>query len=479
MPQDAEHGRGELGTFERFCVGLSLETGDALMLEDFQLAMLRDYFDGVVETLILIPKKNGKTTLLAALALYHVITTPDAECVIGAASRDQATILYEQAVGFISRSRHLQQRVIAKRGYREIRSRADRGRARVLAADVDTADGIIPTLALVDELHRHKSAGLYGIFRDGLGPRHGQMLTISTAGDHERSPLGQMRAAARKLPGVERVGKYLHVRAADKSFAMHEWSLERDDDVENLQLVKLANPASWQTIEQLAQRQKSPSTLPWQWARFACGIWTGAEGWWVRPEDWDALATIAGLATGETITIGFDGSRFGDATALVACRLSDGYLQLLGVWEAPRGVGEWEVPAGAVDAAIAHAFETFKVARAYFDPPLWQTEIDSWSRDFGEEVVVRYPTNRSRFMAALERFRTDVVSGVVPHDDDEALTRHVLAAQMRETRGGYWLEKATTSDRIDAAIASVLAYEARSDVLASGWRPRSKVPVSF
>ena len=112
-------------------------------------------------------------------------------------------------------------------------------------------------------------------------------------------------------------------------------------------------------------------------------------------------------------------------------------------------------------------------------PPLWQTEIDSWSRDFGEEVVVRYPTNRSRFMAALERFRTDVVSGVVPHDDDEALTRHVLAAQMRETRGGYWLEKATTSDRIDAAIASVLAYEARSDVLASGWRPRSKVPVSF
>jgi phage terminase large subunit-like protein len=479
LRHDGEHGSGELGTFARFCLGLPLEVGSPLVLESFQHDMLVDYFDGVVETLILLPKKNGKTTLLAALALYHVIVTSDAECVIGAASRDQASILYEQAVGFVKRSSYLQRLVVAKRGYREIRAREGGGRIRVLAADVDTADGIIPTLALVDELHRHKSAGLYGIFRDGLGPRHGQMVTISTAGDHERSVLGQMRAAARKLPGLEQHGKYLHVRTVDGSFAMHEWALERDDDVENLALVKQANPASWQTIEQLAKRLKSPSTLPWQWARFACGIWTGAEMWWVRPEDWDATSNLNGLAHGDLVTLGFDGSRYGDSTALVACRHDDGYVQLLGVWESPRGIREWEVPAGEVDAAVARAFETYRVSRMYADPPLWQTEIDSWARDFGQDVVVRYPTNRSRFMGALERFRTDVASGIVPHDDDERLTRHVLSAQTREVRGGYWLEKATAADNIDAAVASVLAYEARSDVLASGWRPRSKVPVSF
>jgi hypothetical protein len=82
-------------------------------------------------------------------------------------------------------------------------------------------------------------------------------------------------------------------------------------------------------------------------------------------------------------------------------------------------------------------------------------------------------------MGALERFRTDVASAVVPHVEHEQLTRHVLSAQISEARGGYWLAKATASDRIDAAIASVLAYEARCDVAASGWRPRSKVPVSF
>jgi hypothetical protein len=263
----------ELAVFERFCFGLTLDDKTRFRLEPFQCVMLRDYFDGVVETLILLPKKNGKTTLLAALALFHLTSTPDAECVIGASSRDQATILYEQAIGFVTRSPFLQERVQVQSGYRRIRSRKLGGRVRVLAADVDTADGIIPTLALVDELHRHKSAGLYGVFRDGLGPLDGQMLTISTAGDHEQSPLGQMRATARKLPGVERDGKHLHVRTDDGAFAMHEWALDRDDDLNDLALVKLVNPLAAQTIEKLAQRHSSPSMLPATWARFACGVW--------------------------------------------------------------------------------------------------------------------------------------------------------------------------------------------------------------
>lgn len=465
MPSAVAPAQGELGTFVRFCLGLTLESGGPLVVEEFQAKMLADYFDGVIESLILLPKKNGKTTILAALALYHLIATPLAECVIGAASRDQATILYEQATGFVTRSEALQRRVVVKGGYRQIRSRVHNGRIRVLAADVDTADGIIPTLALVDELHRHRSAGLYGIFRDGLGPRAGQMLTISTAGDNERSALGQMRAAARKLPGIVRVGKYLHVRTADGSFAMHEWSLDKDDDTENLALVKQVNPASWQTIELLAQRLKSPSTLPSQWARFACGIWMAGESWWLTSEDWGAIEVKARLEDGDTIAIGFDGSRYSDATALVACRLEDGLVQPLGVWEQPKGAVDWEVPGSAVDACLADAMERYRVVRGYFDPPLWQSEIDAWARDFGDARVTRYPTNRTRFMASVERFRTDVVAGSFVQGGDERLTAHVLSAQMREARGGYYLEK-QTGEYIDLAIAAVLAYEARCDAVA-------------
>lgn len=443
--------------------------------------MLGDYFAGTRETLILLPKKNGKSTTIAALALFHLIVTRDAECVIGAASRDQATIVYDAAVGFVRRSEGLQDRLVAKRGYREIRSQRTAGRVRVLAADVDTADGVTPTLALVDELHRHKSAGLYGVFRDGLGPRDGQMVTISTAGDHEQSPLGLMRQHARQLPRRKLTGRHLYTRSADGAFALHEWSLSSDDDVDDMAVVKQANPASWQTVASLQERHDSPSMLPWQWRRFACGQWVSSEAWWIAPDDWHALVDVVRLHDGDEVAIGFDGSRYGDATALVACRLSDALLQVLGVWEHPAGAGDWEVPVSAVDARLAETMERYKVVRGYFDPPLWQTEIDEWAREYGDEVVVRYPTNRGRMMAATERFRTDLIAGKIRHAGDEALTRHVLNAQIRDARGGYWLTKSRrdSPDKIDAAVAAVLAYEARADVLATRRARRPAQLVTF
>jgi len=155
---------------------LKLEDGSPFVLHEFQRTMLADYFDGTTETLILVSKKNGKTTLLAALALHHLMVTPDAECVIAAASRDQAQILLNQARGFVRRS-GLDQYMSVKQ--RQIVSLLDEGVVRVMASDSDTGDGVIPTLAIVDELHRHKDNGaMYGVFRDGLGPRKGRMLTI-------------------------------------------------------------------------------------------------------------------------------------------------------------------------------------------------------------------------------------------------------------------------------------------------------------
>jgi phage terminase large subunit-like protein len=481
LPNGAHNGRADLELFARFCSHLRVDSGAPMTLEPYELAMLADYFAGVIETLILLPKKNGKSTVLGALCLFHLISTNDAECIVGAASRDQATILYDQAAGFVRRSEGLQARVAIRRGTREIRSRRDSGRVRVLAADVDTADGVIPTLGLLDEMHRHRSAGLYGILRDGLGPRHGQLVTISTAGEHEMSPLGLMRAAALKLPLIERDGAHMHARSTDGAFAMHEWSLSKDDDLDDMRVVKRANPASWQTIEALSARHDSPSMLPWQWARFACGVWVGAQPWWLTGEEWRSLAVADAFVPGDRITLGFDGSRVGDATALVGCRLDDGLVQLIAAWEAPADDPYWEVPEAEVDAILAETFERFVVVRGYFDPPLWQSEIDDWAREFGDEVVVRYETIRVRMQAAVERFRTDVIAKRLSHTGQETLTRHVLNAQMREARGGYWLSKDRpgSAHRIDAAIAAVLAYEARADVIAAGVRLRSRVPVSF
>src|SRR5271165_7262316 len=90
----------ELEAFRRFCAALTLDNGRPMVLEPFQERMLVDYFAGARESLILISKKNGKSTLCAALSLYHLLSTPECECLIAAASRDQAQIVYDAAAGF-------------------------------------------------------------------------------------------------------------------------------------------------------------------------------------------------------------------------------------------------------------------------------------------------------------------------------------------------------------------------------------------
>jgi phage terminase large subunit-like protein len=462
----------DLDDFGLFCSQLTLDNGRPMVLEDFERTILAGYFAGCRETLAIVPKKNGKSTLIGALTIWHVLFVPNAECVVAAASRDQAGILLRQAKGFIDRSEKLGRWLHVKD--REILTRDKRGRIRILAADADTADGVLPTLAVVDELHRARSADLYGVFRDGLGPRGGQMVTISTAGASEASVLGEMRAAARRLDTLERDGA--HRWATSPDFVFHEWALDADADTNDLEVVKTANPASWQTIEELRRRKDSPSMLEWQWLRFAAGIWVGEEAWWIKGEDWQACASDERLADGDRVTLGFDGSRVLDATALVACRLEDGLIQPVRIWDAPAEGGE--IPGGEVEAAVDGAFGRWRVVRMYPDPPLWQSEIDVWARRYGG-AVMRYYTGRSRMMGALERFRTDVLAGGLRHTGDPTLTAHVLNAQIHVARGGYFLQKSrpASPDKIDGAVAAVLAYEARADEQAAA--PRAGRLVTF
>ena len=182
----------ELADFVAFCGELTLDTRQRFLLEPFQRMILADFFAGTTQTLAIVPKKQGKSTLVAALALYHLLTTEDAECFIAASSREQAGIILKQARKFIRNSPALQRHFEMKQ--REIVNLNDEGFIRVIAADVETADGVIPTLAIVDEMHRAKSTDLAGVFRDGIGPRNGRMITITTAGDDSESALGKMRA---------------------------------------------------------------------------------------------------------------------------------------------------------------------------------------------------------------------------------------------------------------------------------------------
>jgi phage terminase large subunit-like protein len=90
--------------------GLRLEDqaeGELWPLEDFQREIVSDVF-GVPaggEVWVVIPEGNAKTTLTAGIALYHLQHTPSPWVPIGAASREQAEIMFSQAAGFVERAK--------------------------------------------------------------------------------------------------------------------------------------------------------------------------------------------------------------------------------------------------------------------------------------------------------------------------------------------------------------------------------------
>lgn len=275
----------------RFWASLTtLDNGRPWELEEFQVEIVAEVFAGYREVLAVLPTGSYKTTTFGGLGVYHMQFTPGAKVPVGASAKPQAGILYEQAAGFVLRSKWLSQRFKVQDGYRRIVGRGPlAGRwMKVYSSSDDTGDGIIPTLPMIDELHRHKGHDLYGTWRDKLTKTDGTMVTLSTAGDSDSNPLEELRDSARRLPDIVTVGRHTIARSKGREFVMHEYALRPGDDVDDLEVVKLANPASQVTIEELRMRRDSPSTKPWQWNRFTCNLRAKGEDSAIEPEELDA-----------------------------------------------------------------------------------------------------------------------------------------------------------------------------------------------
>ena len=113
---------------------------------------------------------------------------------------------------------------------------------------------------------------------------------------------------------------------------------------------------------------------------------------------------------GTSICTGFDGSDVDDWTALKA-ETREGFIftPRYGPDKRPTiwNPAEWggRVPRDQVDIAVKEIHRRFDVKRGYYDPPRWETDVDRWALELGEEVVLEWATYRTKQMhEALERF---------------------------------------------------------------------------
>jgi len=128
-----------------------------------------------------IPRKNGKSSWAAGIGLYELIFDKNApEIYCCATGRKQARIVLDEARKLGRKSKNIKQPLHIRE--HDIRTLYN-GKMEALASNSDKLDGLNPSLTILDELHAHKSFGMFHIMDTGQGARVNRlMLCISTAG---------------------------------------------------------------------------------------------------------------------------------------------------------------------------------------------------------------------------------------------------------------------------------------------------------
>ena len=421
---------------------LVLDSGEQWEPEPFQVEVVSEILAGVEEVWLDVPEGNGKTTLIAGVALYHGDYTAAAAVPMAASSRDQTGVLFGQAAGFVRRTPGLGRRYRVYEGYRRIDCLRTGGRIQVYAAEDRTGDGIIPTLALLEELHRHPDLRLYRTWRGKLAKRGGQLVAISTAGE----PGGEYENAKHAaLLGSQVTREGAHTIARAPHFVMHQHALREGDDLSDLELVKAANPFSGVTAASLEPKHDSPTMLLSHWARFVCGVATRGEQAAVAAEEWGALP-CEDIPPGEPVWVGLDLGWKWDTTAAVPLWVAPGdqdaaHRRVLGRPEVvvPPRDGT-STPPAEIRAALQRIHQRNPVHTVVLDPNAGGEQLIEWIESpegLGAEAIPYSQTNEPQALC-YERFTEALREGWIAHPRDQTLTTHVLNAVSKPVLGNRY-----------------------------------------
>ena len=249
----------------------------------------------------------------------------------------------------------------------------------------------------------------------------------------------------------------------------------------------------WQKLRPILERIWDPTSRPDDSKRKYLNWPTAAEDAWTTKEAWAACADASQVvADGEEIVMFFDGSKSRDATALVGCRISDGHVFTIGVWE-PDTAHDTEsvVPTTEVDAAVQYAFDRWSILAFFADVKEWEgfTKV-TWPDRYAEDLLVHSVPGgkdpqaiawdmRARtydFTMACELTEAEINERAFTHDGDSRVMRHVTNARRRPNRWGVSIGKESPDSprKIDAAVCAIGARMVRRIVLASPeWQKRT------
>ena len=241
-----------------------------------------------------VARKNGKSTLAAAISLYCLAADREAgaEVYTAATCRDQATIVFDAALAMIRRSPQMAKALRLEAQRHRIIHHPTLSKLMPLSSDSRTLEGLDTHCAIVDELHVHKTREVWDVLSSSVGARRQPLIFgITTAGSQPEGigyeifqySLSILRKYT-DLPG-DRLEN-------DRDFAII-YSIDPEDDWRDERCWIKANPSlgttvSYDDLRDKAHRAEATPSAKNNFLAKHLNIWQQANSAWLDMSAWDA-----------------------------------------------------------------------------------------------------------------------------------------------------------------------------------------------
>lgn len=470
--------------------------GQKIRLEPWQVWILTTIFgwrrraDGgrrFRRVYIEVPRGNGKSCLSSGVALYCLLADhePGGEVYSFATTRDQAGIVFGDAKRMAQQTpslcKHFGLEILAHSLYVE----STNSTFQAKSAEGSTLDGLNTHLAIIDELHAHKTRAVYDVVETSLGKRvNSLMWVITTAGFDTSGICYEVRTMVRNV---------LNRSVVDESQFGIIYGLDEGDDWKSLAALEKANPNWGVSVmpEVVTSLQKKAIAIPSAAGNFMTkhlDVWCSAASGWMNMPAWNKCAREELRREdfeGEPCYIGLDlGSKF-DMTAKVLMfpredrdgrtyfvTFADFYLPSRAIETSPNSQyrgwveqGLIRVTDGAmtdfnvVEEDIREDLSRYSVQSIAYDP--WQaTQLISSLEDSGAPLVECRMTVQqiSEPMKTLEAL---VLDGRIQHDGNPCLTWMMgnVVAKV-DAKDNIFPRKERYEQKIDGPVAMIIALSA-------------------
>ena len=352
------------------------------------------------------------------------------------------------------------------------------GKLEVITSSAATAEGAESTFVIGDELEHwtpsNGGAELHATLMDNLSKSGSRMLETLNAWKPGINSAGESTFNDWVLQETGRSKNESRI-LYDARQAPHDTELGDADSLRSaLEWVYADCP--WSDIDAIMTRIWSPSAQVDDSKRKYLNWPVASSDSWCDPQDWAQMARPdIDVAPGEDIVMFFDGSLSNDHTALIGCRMDDGHIFTIGVWQ-PKAADPDDKPmvdVQAVDDRVDFAFATWNVIGFYADVREWESftkvawperyrdRLELWATSRGaqqpEPIAWDMRGKDFQFTTAAELAEAEVMQHSFTHDGNPLLTEHVLNARRHEGRYGITVRKESrkSAKKIDACVCMI------------------------